>query len=378
MTPRSIHHLPPNLTLDQASGRYRFRDPRTGKRTWFGRDRATAIQRAQEANRGLAILAASADAARMGTPTIASTITLYQELVFPTKPWDDSTRANHLYALRLYTREFGSYPIAAVDRVYLADWLNRRCTTADAYNHHRARLIDIWRFAISRRWCNFNEAEATLPRSGSRKIPANRKLRTRLTLEHFWAIHAAAPGWLRIAMELSLVTLQARAEVCALRREDKRGGYLYIIRKKTAGTTDLAFFRIVITPQIEDIWTRAWADGIASPYLVHYLPRSQRPQHAQNKPHWASVTPGYLTRTFQETRDGTGLFAALEPRQRPTFHEIRSLGARTYIAQGYPRDYVRALMAHTDEATTRIYLENPGQLTDTAFREVRAELRLKA
>jgi integrase len=189
--------------------------------------------------------------------------------------------------------------------------------------------------------------------------------------------HAAAPGWLQIAMETSLVTLQARAEICRMRREDKRGGYLYVIRDKTAGHTDLAFLRIQVTETLEELFARAWADDIASPYLIHYRPASMRPQHLQNKPHWSAVSPGYLTRRFHALREATGLFAALAPRQRPTFHEIRSLGARTYLAQGYPRDYVRALMAHTDEHTTRIYLENPDQLTDASFRVVRAEMTLR-
>jgi hypothetical protein len=187
MTPKRIHHLPPNLTLDQPSGRYRFRNPVSGARTWFGRDRATAIERAKQANQALALIKIQRDL-QAGMPlTVGALIDLYVENIADTKPWDDGTRHNHLFALRLYQRAFGERALAGVDRVFLGDWLSARCPSADAYNKHRARLIDLWRYAISRKWCHLNEAACTLPRSTSRKLPANRKLRKHLSLEQFWA-----------------------------------------------------------------------------------------------------------------------------------------------------------------------------------------------
>lgn len=381
MTPRPRKHaLPDNLTYDQPSGRFRYRNPETGARTWFGRDRNVAIERARQANEAMRAIRAQRDTAAGLPPTVARVIDLYAVNVIPRKPWDDGTRKNHQFALQLYRREFGGRLFGTVDRVFLADWLERRCTTADAYNKHRARLIDLWRYAIARRWVDFNEAEATMARSGSRKLAANRKVRQRLTTAAYWAIHdhPDTPPWLRIAMEASLVTLQARAEVCGFKRSDTRDGWLYVIRDKVAGDSDMAFIRIQLTPQIEDIWRRAWADDIPSPYLVHYRPASMRPQHQANKPHWTAITPGYLTRAFKAARDATGLFEHLEPRQRPTFHEIRSLGARAYRAMGYPEAYISALMTHTDTKTTEIYLRNPEALRPEHYRQVAAELTLAA
>ena len=99
-------------------------------------------------------------------------------------------------------------------------------------------------------------------------------------------------------------------------------------------------------------------------------------QHQQNKPHWSYVNPSYLTKTFKKVRDRSGLFDGWEPRQRPTFHEIRSLGGRLYRKLGHPKEYVQALMTHTDETTTDIYLADPEALTEENYRRVKADLKL--
>jgi hypothetical protein len=66
-----------------------------------------------------------------------------------------------------------------------------------------------------------------------------------------------------------------------------------------------------------------------------------------------------------------------QPRQRPTFHEIRSLGARIYRELGYADEYIRSLMTRTDKKTTEIYLQNPEQLDYRNFRPVKVEMKLK-
>ena len=131
-----------------------------------------------------------------------------------------------------------------------------------------------------------------------------------------------------------------------------------------------------MTGQLKEIWQRAWEDGIPCPYLVHYRPRSQRPQHRQNKTHPFAVTADYVTKTFKAIRDETSVYDHLEPRQRPTFHEIRSLGARAYRKLGYGDEYIQALMTHTDQKTTEIYLQNPEALNERHFRPVKAEMKL--
>jgi len=377
MTPRPrIHKLPDNLTLDIDSGRFRYRNSLTGHRTWFGKNRETAITRAKQANRAIDAIRAQQQISRDVAPTVSNVIDLYIENRVPSMPWDDGTRKNHLFALALYRREFGHRVFAAVDRIYLDNWLTNRCRTGDAFNKHRARLIDLWTYARSRKLVDYNEAQSTLRRSTSKKLKTNRKVRQRLSVEAFKTIREAAPVWLQVAMDTSLITLQARAEVVSMKRADRTGDWLRVIRDKTAADTDMAFIRIEMTGQLKEIWQRAWEDGIPCPFLVHYRPKSQRPQHMQNKSHPFTVTPDYLTKTFKAIRDETTVCNHLEPRQRPTFHEIRSLGARVYRKLGYDDGYIRALMTHTDQKTTEIYLQNPEALNEHHFRPVKAEMKL--
>lgn len=370
------HKLPENLTLDVATNRFRYRNPLTGHRVYFGKDREKAIKRANQANQAVDAIRAQQRLSKDVAPTVSNVIDLYIENRVPSMPWDEGTRKNHLFALALYKREFGHRVFASVDRIFLGDWLARRCRTGDAYNKHRTRLIALWEYAKSRRLVDLNEAECTLRQSVSKKLKANQKIRQRLNVEAFNTIHEAAPAWLQIAMEISLVTLQARAEIVSMKREDRVGNWLRVIRDKTAADTDMAFIRIEMTSQLKEIWDRAWKDEIPCPYVVHCRPKSQRPQHLQNKVHPFAVTPNHLTKTFKAVRDGTCVYRHLEPRQRPTFHEIRSLGARIYRRLGYDDGYIRGLMTHTDQKTTDLYLQNPEALTERHFRPVKAELRL--
>ncbi|MCI8210640.1 hypothetical protein AUC61_13960 [Pseudomonas sp. S25] len=43
--------------------------------------------------------------------------------------------------------------------------------------------------------------------------------------------------------------------------------------------------------------------------------------------------------------------------ERPTFHEIRALGAWLYEQQKFPQEYIQALLGHADEKMTRHYQE---------------------
>lgn len=366
--------LPENLTVE--GGRYRYRNPETGKRTSLGVDRKKAIEAATKVNRVLAARRQARLAAEGGAMTISAVIDGFMENVVPRKPWSPGTRANWTFRLAVLKREIGKRAIATTDRVFLADWLDARGTTGDVHNKWRTVLIDLWRYAIARKWVDFNEAEATMARSTSKILPENHRKRQRLELAQFWDIHdhPDAPAFLRIAMEQSLITLQARNELCNMRRDDYRDGWLYVIRKKVAGESEAGFIRIRLTPQLEDIRARSMADGVPSPYLVHYRPASRRRKHVDAKPHWTCVTPEYLSKAFAEIRDKTAV-GALSAEQRPTFHEIRSLGARLYRAAGYSEEYIQALMAHADIKTTDIYLEGR-QLADDDYFKVEAGMTL--
>ena len=57
---------------------------------------------------------------------------------------------------------------------------------------------------------------------------------------------------------------------------------------------------------------------------------------AKGKTHYTQVLPDYLTHPFQTIRDELGIEKHLPVRERPSFHEIRSLGIALYKQQGTP------------------------------------------
>ena len=362
--------LPPNLTIE--GDRYRYRNPETGERPWLGTDKAKAIEIAEKANLVLQVRRQA-----KGTPVLMGYgIDMYIENVVPHKPWDTDTRKNAIYRLRALQADMRKRPVVTTDRVFLAEWLDRKATSGDTFNKWRALLVELWRYWIERKWVDYNEAEAVMKRSTSKKLAENRKTRRRLDIDQFWAIHDhdACEHWLKIAMEQSLVTLQARKEICGMQLGDYRDGWLYVIRDKVAAESEMAFIRIGVTPQIEDIRRRSM-DGIASPFLVHRRSKSLKTTERQQKAHWSAVRPEYLSKAFKAARDATALFEGMAPRARPSFHEIRSLGARLYRAAGYEERYLQALMTHANKRTTEIYLSG-GHLTDDHFHRVKADLTL--
>jgi hypothetical protein len=316
-----------------------------------------------------------------GKPKLEEVIARWKAEQLPLQPWDKSTRETALMRLARIGRELGANGALIEDLtvVDLGRWLAKTAERADPFNKWRQILVLLWTFAVGAGLAQSNEAQKVPRRSTSRKIAANRKRRDPLDVEGFRLIHDQGSPLLQLAMELSLVTLQSRNEVCALRHEDFREGWVYVIRDKVSADSDMAFIRIRLTPELEALQGRARRlDDIASPYLLHRRPDRMQRRWVASKPHWTFVNPDFLTRLFGEARDAVPRFAALPERKRPTFHEIRGLGSRLALARGMQKDAIRALMTHSNERTTEIYLEGGrAALTDESFVRVAAPFTVR-
>lgn len=370
------HDFPAYMYPATDRGGFRVTNPITGKSKRFtdekaAREAALVLAEWVRRQRQLELLDS-------GRPTIGTVVNMWLRDRMQFEPWDAGTRTNMIAKLRRIERELGTRPLHETDRMFLEDWLSDFCHTGDTFNKWRYALILLWRFAESRNFASQCEPEKIEPRSTSKKLAMNRKRRGRLDAEGFKAIHALAPGWLQLAMDISLVTLQSRQEICNMRHADFRDGHLFVIRDKVSGDSDMAFIKIALTAQLEELRRSSLAlDSALSPYLVHRTPARRRREWVEGKPHWTYVNPSYLSKAFEAARDRTRRWAALAPRQRPTFHEIRSLGARVYRGAGIPEKAIQALMTHANERTTQIYLERgPGALTDADFHLVNAPLTL--
>lgn len=371
------YDLPDHMTWDRTAGRWVVRNPVTGKRKKFSDE--AAAERAAKAVAEWVAAERTLVALEAGRPTVAGLVQKWKLDRLPLMPWDEGTRQNMLAKMNRISRELGGRTIVHTDSMFIEDWIEEFCTTADTFNKWRYAFVLLWRFAVSRKLAAANEGEKVEYRSTSKKLAANQKQRQQLDLQGFLDIHEHAPPWLQLAMDQSLVSLQARLEICNIRHTDYRDGYLFIIRDKVSGDSDMAFIRIAITPQLEELRRRSFAlDSTVSPFLIHRAPARRRREWTEGKPHWTYVNPGYLTNAFAAARDQVKRYADLPEDERPSFHEIRGLGARLYRKQGMPEADIQALMTHAHKRTTEIYLERGrAALTDDDFVAVRAPMVIR-
>ena len=61
--------------------------------------------------------------------------------------------------------------------------------------------------------------------------------------------------------------------------------------------------------------------------------------------------------------------------ERPTFHEIRALGAWLYEQQGFEQEYIQGLMGHADVKMTEHYQAGHGD-DEVVYTKVKADLKL--
>lgn len=143
-------------------------------------------------------------------------------------------------------------------------------------------------------------------------------------MEGYQAIRKHAEPWLRNAMDLGLHTLLRAGDLAALRFEDIRDGYLYVIPRKTE-TTSYHRLKLQIAGDLGIVIERC-RDGMASPYLVHRLPRGlpTRKKWAKEREYYTQLLTEQISRAFERARSKTPQFKGVE--NPPTFHEIRSLG----------------------------------------------------
>ncbi|MBL4707751.1 MAG: tyrosine-type recombinase/integrase [Flavobacteriales bacterium] len=212
--------------------------------------------------------------------------------------------------------------------------------TPHSRKHNRLLWIEIYKYALSEGIVENNLAARTL----TKKIP--KRQRDRLTMDQYNKIYAISPDWFQIAMDSALLTLQRREDLINIKHEDFDNGILSLIQNKT-GTG----LKITANTALEKLFKRSMHTDIHSPYLLHKKPIKVRRKYIDMKDHWTQITPEMLTRKFKELRDEVIESTA-------TWYEVKSLGGRMLILQGENIEFVQALMAHGNKATTQIYLDN--------------------
>lgn len=353
--PRKPKHrgLEPNLYRN--GDYYVYRHPVTGHRRSFGKDKGRAQAAARVLNARL-MTGADLVARVMGEDgiTLGRAIEAWlAERVDPHSRHSASTKQNKHYRSGRIRKDRGDTLLSRIDTRWCASYLDENFT-GDSYAQYRAILSQVFAFAQTKGWMTSN------PITPTRKSDEGyTKQRRRLTVDQYRAIYDMAPPWFQVAMELALLCLFGRYEVCAARYDHIFDGALHYVREKTRNRSKTAYVAIEMTPPLEELIQRSRQLMPVSPFIIHRQP--QRIGDAElAREHWSKVTPDYISRQFADLRDKVPTIAALPRAARPTFHEIRSLGSRLLELKGVPVTDIQVLMGHADEDMTQHYLDGHG------------------
>ncbi|GLQ31618.1 tyrosine-type recombinase/integrase [Litoribrevibacter albus] len=362
--------LPTNLYAEKRKKKvyYVYKHPVANTRHGMGSDRMQAILAAQQLNSMLSIEYGLVDKVIGRANTFASWIEKYIELRL-SEDLSKKTVDQLKYDTTLMKEHLGDIPVMDITVFHCSEFLDKWVSENKRRMAARLRsaLIKCFDFAVGNGLTESNPAKKTLPIT----VKVQRE---RLTKEQFDTIYNSAPIHIRNAMMLALLTLQRREDISNMKFSDIKDGYLHVIQKKTSkakkgsrkdSANKAAYLRIQVTPALNSIIKSCRNTGVLSQFLIHQMiTRTSSGALKWEVKKGQRLQPDNITRGFATAREKTGLFDDLEKSARPTFHEIRSLGAHLYKEQGIDP---QALLGHTDEKMTNHYLDGHGiQWTDVS------------
>lgn len=338
---------------------YQYKNPVTGKFHGLGTDKGKAEKLAITANQRIA--AAEADfflkkiednpaTQKSRGISLSSWVERYLKIqasrlknnLIASATYSEKVRMSELLVGRL-----GSQPLKNLEvrdfALILDEWIDKDMNSTAQNN--RVLWIDIFKEAqhageVPPGW---NPPEAT-------RKPTIRVSRSRLTLEDWRSIFAAAPEnhYIRNAMLLAVVAGQRREDICNMRFSDVWDGYFHIVQGKTGTRLALPLnLRCdVLGLTLKDV-IDGCRDRVVSPYLIH----------SPNKRNAGALGKDNLSRAFADARIKSGVTTP-PGKTEVTFHEQRSLSERLYRAQGVD---TKTLLGHKVQTTTDRYNDTRGQ-----------------
>ena len=340
---------------------FTYRDPRNGKVHGLGTNKESAENDARALNAAIYSSIRSAKLIAMikpelDTPTLGKVLLKHLELCEKERNLAKNTMRTKMSTTKAWENALGSDTlignITVRNIVEVLDSYADRPRMAQAM---RSAAIDIWKDAIQEGWANDNIPAKT--RAKSVEV-----VRSRLTLENFWLIHAAAltlnDAWIARSMEAALVSAQRREDVSALEFEQQKESTawvdetaLCVIQKKT-GTKLRIPLDIGICGFTVGSVIKSCRDNVESRWLIHH----QKPR-TLSKP-GDQVWVNTITRRFAKARDMAGVKGE-EGKEPPTFHEIRSLAIREYT-KAYGEKFSQTIAGHKNSSMTDIYRDVRG------------------
>lgn len=279
--------------------------------------------------------------------TIGQLINEFEIHFLPDKKYSKRTREEIDYKLAEYRRLWGDQGIAGIGTRELAVFLNDK--PKSSYIKHRGLLHDLFRFSCHQGYRKDNPAGETLVKESD---DVQRKPHTQ---EGYDAIYKIVPDWLQRGMEIAVTSLQRRADLTRLHKDqlDLARGTITVKQGKTEKYKKPVFIDIEMGPRLRKAVIACLQSGLLCPYLLHRKPE----RISKKKLHPFALSDSFLTHEFAKYRDLAGAYYHLPPHERPTWHSLRGFGIHLYKEAGETDDYIMALSGHASEKMVEYYAD---------------------
>ncbi len=300
-----------------------------------------------------------AAAANDAGPTLSEWLVTYRKAVAE-RGYKLQTMRNRAAALKHVEAAWGAMPLRGIRPVDIASRLK-------AWTPHTARRVlgelrDVYTEAVN------NGAAETNP-AAHVKPPASPGLRKRLTLDTLQAMleqsRTSPQRWVHAMLLLALHTGQRRADLAKMRFDDVVDGHLRIEQQKKA--RKLIGARVAIP-----LGLRLECTGMTLGDVIELCRGIGAPGDTLlRKAGGGAIEMSSLSARFRQHIVEVCGRDAYKRFEWPSLHEVRSLSARTYIAEGMEPAVVQTLLGHKHAEMTKVYLDDRG-LTEAEWKTVDA------
>jgi integrase len=296
--------------------------------------------------------AATGQVAQMAAPqdqrTLADWLALHDKLLTE-RGYKAQTLKNRAANLAHVRRLWGHRPIAALKPHEVSTALRQfgadRSSTA---RRVLAELRDAYTEAIANGWAETNPAAHIKP-------PAHKVKRARLKTCTWQAMRTLAQAgpqrWVESMLLLALVTGQRRADLAKMRFDHVVDGCLRVEQQKQAGKGYGARVAIPLSLRLDVIGMTV------GDVIEHCRGSAKAGDNLLRKAGGGAIEESSLSARFHETILAVLGDSAHKQYEWPSLHEVRSLSARLYHAQGVD---VQTLLGHKHAEMTETYKDDRG------------------
>lgn len=276
------------------------------------------------------------------------------ERILAERPYVAQTQKNHRACVAHIKRLWGERALADLRphdiTLGLRGFLPEHSATA---RRVLAELRDVYTEAVANGWIDHNPAAPV-------KAPAHRVIRERLMFETWQAMRTLAQSspqrWLESLLLLGVVTGQRRGDLDKMRFDDVITGgdgekYLRVEQEKKAGKPIGARIEIPLSLRLDAI-------GMTVGDVIEHCRHSAKPgPYLLRKAGGGRIEASSLSARFHQCILAVCGADAYKLYEWPSSHEMRSLSARLYDAEGKDP---QTLLGHSHHEMTELYLDPRG------------------